>query len=153
MFRPFVRMALAALAFMTFLPMASAMAQALDANDIVTIPWGDWLSNTASTLTMLAVALVGWGLRQLPAHILAIVRTAQVDQLLLKAIDYAINRTAGAAKGRELKVTVANDVLAEAIRYVLANAPGWLIAWIGGEQGVRDKIIARLDVEADAALK
>jgi hypothetical protein len=144
-------MALAALAFMTFLPMA-AMAQDVTST-VVSIPWGDWLSDVASTLIMVISAAVMWGLRQLPSRILSIFQTTQLDQLLLKGIDFAINRTAGASKGRELKVDVANEVLATALRYAIEHGPKWMIKWAGGELALREKIIARLDVEADAALK
>ncbi len=132
----------------------AAPAYAQDATStVLSIPWGDWLSDAASTLIMVIGAVVAWGLRQLPARILSIVQTAQLDQLLLKGIDFAINRTAGASKGREMKVDVANEVLATALRYAIEHGPKWMIKWAGGELALRDKIIARLDVEADAALK
>jgi hypothetical protein len=132
----------------------SSPASAQTATDtLVSIPWGDWLADSASTVVMVIGAVIAWGLRLLPSRLLAVIQTAQLDQLLLKAIDNGINKTAGASKGKEMKVDVANAVLATALQYAIDNAPGWMVAWAGGELALRDKIIARLDVEAAAALK
>lgn len=120
---------------------------------VVNIPWGDWLYNGATTFIALLTAAVAWGLRLLPARILAVIQTAQVDQILFKAIDYAINKTAGASKGKTMNIDVGNEVLEKALQFVVDNAPKWLISWSGGEAGIREKIIARLDLDANAAIK
>jgi hypothetical protein len=135
-----------------FINLAHAQDAVAPSTEII-IPWGNWLSDAASTVVMVVGAIVAWGLRLLPARILAVVQTAQLDQLLLKAIDFGVNKTAGASKGRELNIDVANSVLAESLQYAITNAPGWMVAWAGGELALRDKIIARLEVKADVALK
>jgi hypothetical protein len=135
----------------TFINLAQA-GELTPLNPVV-IPYGDWLAAAAGNINTILAALAMWALRKLPAHIVAIIKTAQLDQVLLKAIDFGVNRTAGAAKGRVLTINLANQVLAEAVGYVVDHGPGWLVAWAGGEQGIRDKIIARLDVEATVALQ
>lgn len=138
--------------FLMILAIASP-ANAQEADTLIDLPWGDLLANGADTLVMIIIALLGWAMRLLPAHILAVVQTWQVEQILARAITAGINKTAGAAKGKALTVDVGNAVLAQALQYVIDNAPAWLIKWAGGEEGLRDKLIARLDVEASAALK
>ncbi len=130
----------------------TAAAPASPIDTMLTIPWGDWLYNSATAVIAVLGALITWGLRFLPARILAVVQTAQLDQLLLKAIDYGVNTTKDAAKGKALTVDVANPVLKSALQYAVDNAPGWMISWAGGEEGLRVKIIARLNVDEKAAL-
>lgn len=135
----------------------SAVAQTAEpasvVDTVVNIPWGDWINAGANNAVLIIVALVGWALRRLPSNILSVIQTAQLDQLLYKAIDYAINKTAGAAKGQALSVSVGNDVLAKALQYAVNSAPAWMIQWGGGADGLRDKIIARLNLDAQAAIK
>lgn len=120
---------------------------------IVTIPWGDWLFESAQVVIAVLGAVVMWGIRQLPARVVAIVQTSQVDQLLKRAIDYGVNTTAGAAKGKALSVDVGNKVLQQAVQYAIDNAPKWLVTWAGGADGLRAKIIARLELESKAAVE
>jgi hypothetical protein len=145
---------LAAAIVAVFLMPLAALAQIADAApSTVEIPWGDWIADSASSLAMVAIAIVGWALRKLPAAWLSIIKTAQVEQLLNKAIDAGIARVAGAARGQKLTIDVANKVLAEALQYAVRNGAGALVAWAGGVDGLRDKIISRLDVNADVAMK
>ena len=69
----------------------------------------------------------------------------RVDQLLAHAVDYGVNTTQGAVRGRTLDVATGNAVLAAALRYAVEQAPT-IVALAGGEALVRDKIVARLDV-------
>lgn len=119
---------------------------------VVSIPWGDWLYDAATTLIAIIGMIIAWGVRNLPARFAAIVQTAQLDQLLMRAIDYGINTTAGAAKGKNLSIDVGSVVLEQALQYAIDNAPKWLIAWAGGVDGIKAKIIARLDLDASAAV-
>lgn len=118
---------------------------------IVSIPWGDWLYDSATTLIAIIGAIMAWGIRKLPARLVAIAQTDQVEQLLRNAIGYGVNTTAGAAKGKSLTIDVGNEVLEKALQYAIDNGPRWLISWAGGEEGIKGKIIARLDLDAKAA--
>jgi hypothetical protein len=129
-----------------------AFAQA-SASTTVTIPYGDWLAAAANSLIVILGALLAYGFRLLPAQVVGILQSLRADQLLTKAVEYGINAVAGAAKGKALDVNVGNDVVAEAVNYVIQQGPAWLINWLGGEDGIRRMVIARLPLAEDAALK
>ena len=135
----------------------AAMSAGAHAETTVTWNWGDWLaanSNTfAETAAWLVLALLGLAMKALLAKVVEIIKTWQVEQMLSKAIVAAINKTAGASQGKALSFTVANDVIGSAVQFVLDNAPEWLIKWLGGETGIRDRVIARIEVEPGAAIK
>ncbi len=111
----------------------------------VAVPWGDWLAAVAPTLGAVIVGLITWALRQLPAQAAGVLTAMRVDQLLARAVDYGVNTTQGAVRGRTLDVATGNAVLAAALRYAVEQAPT-IVAMAGGEALVRDKLIARLDV-------
>lgn len=111
----------------------------------VVVPWGDWLAAVAPTIGVGVVGLITWALRQLPAQASGVLTAMRVDQLLARAVDYGVNVTQGAVRGRTLDVATGNAVLAAAMRYAVEQAPT-IVAMAGGEALVRNKIIARLDV-------
>jgi hypothetical protein len=99
----------------------------------------------------LVVALIGVLAKQLSPAIRDVLHTAKVEQLLSRAADYGIVAVAGAVKGKTMDIKVANEVVAEAMNYAIANAPE-LAARLG--DNLRPKIVARLapylPAEADA---
>lgn len=119
----------------------------------ISVPYGEWISTALQAVAAMAVPVVAWAFRALPASIAGILRTAQVDQLLEKAIAYAINATAGATKDKTLDLRLSNQVVAAAVAYVVNNGPGWVTSWLGGTEGIRQRVIARLDVAPEVALK
>ena len=144
-----------AVAFVTLAPIFGAFVSAALAQEPGTklvIPYGDMLGQLASVLAWLAAAALMFAMRTLPAQIVAVIKTARVDQLLEKAIIYGINSTVDAVKGQSLNVDVGNKVLAQALQYVVDHAPGWIVAWMGGEDMIKQKLVARLDLDAKAAL-
>jgi hypothetical protein len=149
-------LALAATAAVAMVPNAGmALAQSLtDApiDGVVNIPWGDWFYEGASAIITVLGMAIAWGLRHLPARLVALAQTLQVEQLLRNAVEFGINRTAGAVKGQALPVPIANKVLEQALEYAVKYAPGWLLNWVGGEEGVKDKLIARIPVAKEGAI-
>ncbi|WP_315804023.1 hypothetical protein [Bradyrhizobium sp. SZCCHNS3002] len=119
----------------------------------VTIPYGQWVSDWMPLIGASLAALVTWGLRQLPANVVALFGNARVELLINNAIGYGLNAVKDAAKGKTLSVDVGNKVLAEALQYAVENAPAWLLSWAGGPEGLAKKIFGRLDLEpaADAS--
>ena len=108
------------------------------ADDTVVVPVGDWIVQATSSLSSLAVAVAMWvAARWLPTWI----RTQLTEQLLGRAVDYALAVVAGAAKGKVLEIPVANAVLREAAAYAVAHAPA-TAKWIGDT--LEPKLIARL---------
>jgi hypothetical protein len=131
---------------------AAQTATASPVDTVVSIPWGDWLYEGATTLIAVIGALMAWGMRYLPARLVAFLQTEAIEQLLKNAISYGVNTTAGAAKGKSLNLDVGNEVLERALQYAIDNAPKWLVSWAGGEEGIKGKIIARLDLDEKAAM-
>jgi hypothetical protein len=125
-------------------------AFAADASNQVVVPWGDALASLSSPVATLLFGVGLWLVRQLPAQLVAILHTQRVEQLLLRAIGYAVNSVAGAAAGKTLTVPVGNAVLAHALQYVVDRAPRWLVNWMGGPSAIAAMIWARLPMEADA---
>lgn len=119
----------------------------------VVVPVGTWLDQVLaavnSSLAIIITALVAWAFRALPKTVVDVLRTLQVEQLLTRAAEYGINATRGAVKGKTLNVDVGNEAVAKALQYAINNGPGWLINWMGGIEGIRDKLIARIPLDAD----
>lgn len=118
----------------------------------IEIPVGEWISAAGGAIGPLIVIVVGYLIRHLPVQFAAVLTTMRVDQLLEKAIGYGLNATAGAMKGKPLTVDVGSEVLENALQYVVDNGPKMLIKWMGGEVGIREKIIARLDLDETASV-
>lgn len=144
--------ALTALAFAILAPLSQALAQAAPSPTAVALPLGEWLRAAADIVIPIAVAAVAWMIRHIPGRIGEIIRAAQVEQLLAKAITYGVNATASAAADKIVTVEVGNKVVKEALDYAIRNAPS-IVEWAGGRERVREKIIARLTVVPEVALR
>lgn len=133
------------------LALASAKLAFAQDPTAVALPYGDIVVSLLGSVDQLIVIAVGsvatWVIAKLPAALAAPVRMILTEQLLKRAVEYGIAATQGAAKGRTLSVNVANDTLAQAAQYAIDNGAPWLISWLGGENGVFRKLIARLDVD------
>lgn len=124
----------------------------------VAIPWGDWLSEILVFVGGIIITALGailtWAATFLPATLRAYINQQmikQAEQLLARAIDYAIEAVSGAAKGQKLSISVGHEVVATAMRYAIEHGPAKLIEWMGGVDLLREKILARLDLEPDAS--
>lgn len=149
----FCLLAVAALLVLLQIPASFAADAVAAAGDgTITVPIGSWVGESAGIVATVLAAVVAWGLRFLPASILQILRTAQAEQLLDKAINYGVNAVADATRDKTLSVNVGNAVVAQALQYAIDHGPGWMIGWLGGEAAIRQKIIARLNLEAAAAV-
>lgn len=130
-----------------------------DANTI-TIPAANYIDQIAVVIrdigTAALPALAALILTMLPMPIRAFAGPFMqkfMDQLLQRAIDYGVNAVKGATKDGNLNIPVGNAVLAHALQYVIDHAPGWLIKAAGGEDGLRQKIFARLNLATTAGLQ
>lgn len=126
---------------------------AFAADTTITLPVGSWLGAASEMIGPILAAAFMFMIRKLPSQVAAFLMTMRVDQLLQMAISYGINAVSGATKDKPLTIDVGNEVVARAAQYAIDNAPGWLVSWMGGVQGVREKIIARLDVEPSASIQ
>lgn len=137
-------------------------APADQAPDIVTdttvvIPVGSWIEQVTAALRDTAVAiLIGalvWVSRLLPEGIRQYINEQRIraaEQLLGQAVDYGFNAVRGATKGMKVEVNVGSSIVAQAAQYAIDNGPAWLIKWLGGVDGIKAKLAARLDLTPDA---
>lgn len=145
--------AVRAVAFVAMLAALATPAFAQAATE-VGWAWGDWVAAVLSSILLavgtVATFIVTKAIALLPAAIQAYI-TAQhrktAEQLLEKAIAYGINAAKDYVTGKKLTVDVGNEVVAEALNYVIKHGPEWLINWLGGVDAIIQKIIARLDLE------
>lgn len=109
---------------------AATVAQPATDTAVVTVPLGTWVASyaqaAAEIVTAIVMAAITWGLRRLPASIGAVVKGLITQQLVEKAISFGVNTVAGAAKDKALTFDVGNQVLANALNYVVEHTPGWL---------------------------
>lgn len=142
------------LAVLTLGFMLGCSATAIAQDGQVVIPYGAWIQAIADTavptITAVLLALLARLMAVLPAPIVAILQTFRVEQLLDRAIHFGVNAVAGATHGRTLTVPVASQVLETAMDYAVTQAPT-LVRWLGGELALREKLFARLEIEADGS--
>lgn len=130
-----------------------SVAVAFGADTTVTLPWGDWLNAIlAEAMTFIGVllmAIITFAASKLPPAAQAFItaeRIKQVEQVLERAIGFGINSLGEKVKGQTISVDVKNEVVEQALQYVIDHAPQKLIDWMGGIDAIREKIIARLPV-------
>lgn len=145
-----------ALAVVVILLASISLATAQDASSsvpivtdtVVAVPWGDWLASIlADAAGVLAVVIMAVVTRFLPASLkawLTAQRTAQVEQLLERALGYAATKIAASVRGQVLTLDARNRLVADALRYAVEHGPEKLVDWMGGAKGIEEKILARL---------
>ncbi len=140
---------------MKLLPVAALIVLALTipafADTVVTVPYGDWLSailhEATAILGTVLLAVLTWLSTKLPPAVQAYItaeRIKQVEQVLSKAITFAVNRVDTIVKGQTISIDVKSELVETALQFVIDHAPAKLIQWMGGEEAIREKIIARL---------
>lgn len=111
----------------------------------VSIPYGDWIAVVLGWARDGLIALAGLAVaRFLPS----VVRQYLTNEVLAKAVDYAIAAVDGAEKGKTMTLPVTSAVLTLAERYVVAAAPD-LAAKIGPM--LRSKLLARVSAATPVA--
>lgn len=127
-------------------------ATVVPAGTEIVIPWGTYISELSSLLAALIFGAIVWLMRQLPGQVVSLLRTVRAEQLIQRAIDYAMNATAGAVKDQTLRIGIGNEVIAKAVNYAVEKGSGGLVEWLGGPNGIGKMIIARLDVVPEATV-
>lgn len=137
--------ALACAAF--FVP---ALAFAADAG-VVVVPYGDLVSEVAHIASTLITPVALFLLAKMTGPAGLFLRTFLGETLIRNAVDYAVNATEGAAKGKTLSVPVGSAVLAQAVQYALDQGAPWLVKTLGGPDGIRDKVFRSLHLDEAAS--
>jgi hypothetical protein len=114
-------------------------------NTLVDLPWGTFCNDILAALQPAAVSLAGlaltWLTAKLGPDIARALHAAHIDQVMTRAIDAGFAFVEGAEKGKVLEISVANEVLRSAAKYLVAQAPG-LFKELGDNLG--QMLVARL---------
>lgn len=156
MIRKFLSYAVLGLAALLVAATAAPLAFAQAASDTtVQIPVGTYVSALADFLSQIALpvmtVIVGWAARMLPKAVADYLAMLRVEQLLTRAVGYGIGAVKGAADGRVYNIDVGNKVVAAALSYAIEHAPS-VVAWAGGPDRLKEKIISRLELPANASV-
>jgi hypothetical protein len=145
--RTFLKVAALAVAIVLFAVPAFAQAVTAAQDTTVHVPWGDLIGQIGVDLLPWAgLALLTVVTSLLPAPVRAIVakfRTAQVDQLLERALGYAATRLRTQISGQELSLDVHSKILKEAVDYAVQHGSKAVLDY-AGEASLPDKLSARI---------
>lgn len=130
---------------------SAAFAQ--EVANTVTVPYGDWAASVVQFLGGIASFVITGFILTKAGPLGGLIKMMKIDQLLEKAVQYGINKVSGAVAGKALTIEIGNEVLREAVDYAVKSAPASLIEWAGGVEMIREKIIARLNLDEFAVIK
>lgn len=118
----------------------STLARAADAVAVppVSIPWGDYVAAFVGYFRDIILSVAGMAVA---SYAPAFAKQYLTNEVLGRAVDYAIAAIDGATHGKHVDVTLTNPLLEKAIEYAEMNAPS-----LAGKLGdtLRPKIMARL---------
>lgn len=122
-----------------------------------TIPYGSMIDGAAQVISSVLLAAGSFFLlyasKFLPGIAGVVYRNflmKQGEQLLERAVEYGINATKNATKGQKLDINVGSAVIANAAEYATASGWKFLVDWLGGLEGIKQKVFARVDLEPNA---
>lgn len=118
---------------------------------VIEIGWGAYIPAIAAIIAAVVMAAFALLVSNMPDKVQDLVKTLQVEQLVKRAVDYGVNSAVGATKGAKLTVPVGNEVIAFAANYALNEGASKVVEYAGGVEGIKRKILARLDLEPDAS--
>ena len=139
-------------------PVLAQASSSVPPDTTVAVPVGSWLQASMTVIVDILGVVIGGLLSVILAKVPATLRTyitagmiAQVDQLLGRAVQFALQKAADAiGADRKLTVDVKSAVVADAVQYAIDHGPDKLITMMGGAQGIEEKIIARLPLPKEA---
>lgn len=130
------------------------------ASGVASLPYGDWVVALLQVVGPLAILVLTFAVRTVISKLLpiggAFITDKFVESTVEKWVDYGINATAGAMKGKKLDVDTGSMVLANALNRAAdrANASKLgenLMKWAGGPEEVANKIFRKLDLTDGAS--
>lgn len=128
---------------------------------LVIVPWGAWAVAVADSLVQIMLPII---LPIIAAYVIAAIRRVypwaallltqrRVEQMIQGAADYGVNAVRGAAKGKQLSVPVASDVIRVGTQYVIDTGPAAAIHAVGGANGIAQRIFRKLHIEDEATVE
>lgn len=139
--------------FMLILPV---LGQTVDApgpvvpvDTVVHVPVGSWIDSALGYLTLALGGIIAWAFRALPTRIASLLMTLQAEQLMTRALTFAINSVAGATRDKVWTVDVRNQVLKEFVTYVLVHGSAAAKTFIGTPAVIAEKGLSRIDAPTD----
>jgi len=140
----------AALFFVPALAFAQSSAPA-DTSSVVSITLSTFLNPVIELLGLILGAAVSWFVVQIVAFLPGWARVlftaaiqAQVANFIRQGIAWAIQKVEGFDANKTVSFDVGSAGVAEALRYVIEHAPGYLVNLAGGKDAIVQKIIAFL---------
>lgn len=130
---------------------ATLTADSFTPDGQVPVPYGSWLDKL---LAFFATGIAAWITLTFKTWAEAKIgrdAAAALSGFTEQAINYGINATRDAVRDKTLSIEVGNEVLERALEYGLRLFPG-LIEQFGGAEAQRQRIMARLNLEAKAAI-
>lgn len=114
-------------------------------NTLVEVPVGSWIDTALGYLTLALGGIIAWAFRALPTRIASLLMTLQAEQLMTRALTFAINSVVGATRDKVWTVEIRNQVLRELVTYVLVHGSAAAKSFIGTPAETAEKGFARID--------
>lgn len=115
-------------------------------NTVVQVPVGDWFGTALGYLTLWVMGGgAAWLIQRTLGRLSPILLTMQVEQLMTRALVYAINTVVGATRNRVWTVDVRNEVLREIVIYALTHGSEAVKAFMGRPAQIAEMGYSRID--------
>jgi hypothetical protein len=125
---------------------------------VVGIPYGNWIGDAFAIWGAAIASYIVFAVRGMFAafgpRVNAILLTMQADQLLNRALVYAMNAVVGASKDKVWSVDVRNQVLKEVVTFALVHGSDAVKSFMGKPEAIAEMGFSRIDAPtADPASK
>lgn len=138
--------------FMLVFPALAQLAPAAPQPDtVVTVPVGTWLADLQGYIVIGMGVAVGWVFRWLPERMRAIMMTMQAEQLINKALAFAVNTVVGGLRDKVWTIDMRNEVLKKMTTYVLVHGASSVKTFIGPAAEIAEKGFARITPPVSAS--
>lgn len=145
-----LKSAITAVFLMTAVLAIPAMAET------VSVPVGTWAGQALDFMLALLAAtvagVVAWLAKTIGGNFGALLLTARVDQLIVKAAAYGVAVTKGAVEGKKYDFELASPIILAAYRYIEQHGSGLILQFAGTREQIIEKIIARLPLAEDVRI-
>ena len=117
----------------------------------VQVEIGNWLSDLLLLLGTTLTAIVSFYVHKVAEKYVGKTASEQLDKYLGMALQFGINATAGAVKGKTYDFQTGSEIVEWMVHYANQTFPG-LVAKFGGEAALRLRAWARVPLDADAVV-